>query len=111
MIEFEKINFNDAIIKDIRIDPVNIEIDYIDWQEKGHTLIFCNQISLFSLSPHGKALSHGELESHGSYLIECCEATEEESVASFMVFNFVDAWGGRKILRIVAERFERVSHS
>ncbi len=109
MIDFAKLRFDDASVKEIRISPTTVEVDYSDWQEKTHTLVFRNAISCFSLSPHGKALSHGQIETEGSYLSECCEVAEEDSNANFSVFNFFDVWSERKILRIVAESVDQNS--
>ena len=79
-----------------------MEVDYVDWQEKFHTLVFNNAISCFAVKVHGTELSHGEVEHDGEYLRGCCEIAEEDSHQQFHVFNFVDAWHERKILRIVA---------
>lgn len=103
MIDFSKLKLSDAMIKDVRISSDTVEVDYIDWQEKPHTLSFNNAISCFVLSAHGKALSHGQVETDGEYLSECCAAAEEDSTEKFAVFDFIDVWSERKILRVVAE--------
>ena len=103
MVEFSKLRFSDATIKDVRIFPSAVEVDYIDWQEQRHTLQFNNSLSCFVLSAHDKVLSHGQTEEDGEYLSECCKVAEEDASENFRVFNFVDAWNDRKILRIVAE--------
>jgi hypothetical protein len=103
LIVFSNLNLSDASIKDVRIHPLSVEIDYVDWQEKSHTLVFNNAVSCFVLGAHGKSLSHGEIEDDREYLRECCEVAEEDQLEQLHVFNFVEGWGGRKILRIVAE--------
>ena len=103
MIDFSKLRLSDASISDVRIHPLSVEVDYLDWQEKAHTLVFNNAISCFVLSAHGKALSHGEVEDDREYLRECCEVADEDLLEQLRVFNFVEVWGERKILRIVAE--------
>ncbi len=108
MTDFSKIRFDDAVVKSIRISPTTVEVDYVDWAEKLNTLVFINAISCFSLSPHEKVLSHGEVEFDGQYLAECCEGAEEDLVTNFAVFNFVSVWSEHKILRIVAEEVRRI---
>jgi hypothetical protein len=103
LIDFSKLRLSDASIDDVRIHPLSVEVDYVDWQEKAHTLVFDNAISCFALSPHRRALSHGEVEDDGEYLRECCEVAEEDLLGQLRVFNFIEVWGERKILRIVAE--------
>ena len=103
MVDFSKIRFDDASVKDVRISQSIVEVDYADWQERLHTLQFNNAISCFILAAHGKELSHGQIEDNGEYLRECCEVAEEDSAEQYRLFNFIDAWNGRKILRIVAE--------
>jgi hypothetical protein len=103
MIEFQKLRLDDANIKDVRIRMDSVEVDYVDWQERRHTLLFRGAISCFALSPHDRALSHGTIETEGSYLAECCQVAEEDDFSSFVVFNFVDAWDDLRILRIVAK--------
>jgi hypothetical protein len=107
--DFTKIRFDDSSVKNIRIFDDAVEVDYLDWQEKQITLRFEDAISCFSLSPHGKALSHGTIETSGSYLHECCEIAEENRIEGFVVFNFVAVWTDRRILRIVARSVAIVS--
>jgi hypothetical protein len=108
LIDLSEVKLSDANIKDVRIFPSSVEVDYEDWQEQCHTLLFNNVISCFVLSAHGRDLSHGEVEAGGEYLHECCEVAEAEMCEEFHVFNFIEAWNGRKILRIVAENVEEV---
>ena len=103
MVDFSKRIFSDATVTDVRIFRSKVEVDYIDWREQRHTLQFNNSLSCFVLSAHGKVLSHGQTENDGEYLRECCEVAGEDSYQNFRVFNFVDVWNDRKILRIVAE--------
>ena len=103
MLDFTKINLSDAAISAVRVSESSVEIDYLDWQERKHTLIFVNVISCCMFSPYGRALSHGELETGTDYVRECCNVADENSYERFFAFNFVDAWADSKILRIVAE--------
>ena len=103
MLDFTKINFSDAAISAIRVSESSVEIVYLDWQERKHTLIFVNVISCCMFSPYGRALSHGELEAGTDYIRDCCNVADEDSLEHFFAFNFVDAWADSKILRIVAE--------
>ncbi|WEF34258.1 hypothetical protein [Pseudoduganella chitinolytica] len=100
---FDKMVLSDASITALRMQPAAIEIDYVDWQEQKHTLVFRNAISCYAASPYGKALSRGSTQCEGDYLRECCATAEEDNVELFTVFDFVDAWNDKKILRIVAE--------
>lgn len=102
LIDFQKLRLDDANIKDVRIRVNSVEVDYADWQERQHTLLFRGAISCFALSPHNRALSHGTVEAEGPYLAECCQVAEESDESSYVVFNFVDAWDDLKILRVVA---------
>lgn len=109
MIDFSKFKFNDAVITDVRIYPSAVVVDYVDWKEDSHSLTFNESISCAIFSAHGKAISHGEVLDHGEYLDECCEVAEEDSTEKYSVFSFVDVWGGRRILRIVASSVDETS--
>ncbi|WP_457390234.1 hypothetical protein [Roseateles sp. P5_E1] len=102
-INFATLRLDDASIEDVRLDVSSVEVRYVDWQDCRHRLIFHGSISCFALSPHHRALSHGTVEMDGAYLEECCEAADEDGAATFAVFNFIDAWADRPVLRIVAE--------
>lgn len=78
-------------------------MDYRDWQEKTYTLEFINVISCFMASPFNRPLSHCETEKNGNYIADCCRIAGEDATSPFLIFDFIDAWEGQRIVRIVAE--------
>ncbi len=105
MIDFSEIRLSDAHILEVRIFPLSIEVDYIDWQEESHILVFSNAIACFMAGVHGKELSHGELAELGDDWRDCCGLAEDE-LRKYRVFSFVDVWNDRKILRIIADNVD-----
>lgn len=105
---FLRIRLDDASIKEIHLGINCVEVIFLDWQEREQRLVFENAISCFALSPHNRSLSHGTLETSGSYLDHCLEGADEDNNSQFFVFNFIDAWAEKAILRIVAERVRAI---
>ena len=91
MLDFTRINLSDAAISAVRVLESSVEVDYFDWQERKHTLIFVNVISCSAFSPYGRPLSHGELETGTDCVRKCCNAADENSFGHFFNFDFVDA--------------------
>jgi hypothetical protein len=106
MIDFLSVRLSDAQVSSVAVAADLVEVGYVDWRDKRHSLVFRRAIACFVASPFGRSLSHGTIESDGEYLEMCCASSEEEDCAPFKVFNFVDAWGDKAILRVVAESVE-----
>jgi len=62
MLDFATIPFSDAVIAAVRVLDSVVEIDYVDLQDRKHTLAFHNAIACCTSNPHGRSLSHGEVE-------------------------------------------------
>lgn len=103
MAKFSEIQFADAEIQAIRVEVNRIEMDYRDWQEKTCTLEFINVVSCFMASPFNRPLSHCETEKNETYIADCCRIAGEDATSPFLIFDFIDAWEGQRIVRIVAE--------
>jgi len=103
MLDFATITFSDAVIAAVRVLDSVVEIDYLDWQDRKHILAFQNAISCCTSSPHGRSLSHGEVEKLVSNVQEFLAIAEHDAVETFSVFSFVEAWDNDKIVKIVAQ--------
>jgi len=106
MFSFESARFDDAEITNVIAVGNELHVAYNDWKERPFVLKFKNVLGYQCFSPEGRALSHGTVEIDDPFLQLAHQSAEEDTNREFKVFSFTSAWGGARIVRVVATDVE-----
>ena len=102
-IDFLKRRFADAEIVSFRSLNGDLELEYVDWQERPVKLKFEEAVGYEAFSPEGVSLSHATTGVNDPLIVVACTAAGEDNPSAFQIFSFVSAWTGVPVLRIVAK--------
>lgn len=102
-IDFAQHRFDDAEIIGFTSSATDLVVDYQDWQEQRHKIIFKDTLGYEAHNPEGMSLSHGVALDNDPLIDTACKAAGDIEPQAFRVFSFVSAWTNIGILRVVAK--------
>ncbi|WHO39896.1 hypothetical protein PMI04_004695 [Sphingobium sp. AP49] len=103
-IDFAECRLSDAEIISIRPIVDDLLVEYKDWREQHHSLIFKDIAGYQVFCAEGTSLSHGAYVSTDPLIDIACMALGDANPHDFHAYSFISAWTNRSVLCIIAKR-------